>query len=309
MGSFVHAVPNSPVGFRVKWLFYALAGPAMTAGTIWGLWELLQFVLRWAHTPDWIPIAIGTLMLMQAGIFIGTVFPQLENVDGLATPNDGMQVFQSITVSAKAIAGHYIDHQFFNAYIYLERGDQERARELLENVCRDRSMDPMERYMAWIHLLLQKGLRDEANLAMTLAVDNWQTLGETRGAVLDSLACLPLFYGYDELKAQAMNYIDEAILEEPETITFKGTKGSLLVESGRSEEGLKLLNEVLKHTKSTNDMAICSYYIALAHSGLGDFEKGFKLLKEASIKYPECIVRSRVAKSLWDMHESAKAIA
>jgi hypothetical protein len=308
-GGLVHAVANSAAGFRMKWLFFTLGGPAVTVGTICGLWELLQFVLRSATTPEWIPIAIGTLALMQAILLIITVIPHMTKVDELEFPNDGMQVFQSITGSAKAMAEHYFNHQVFKGQIYLERGDQKRAQEVLERVCRDRGMDTMTRCTTWIQLLLEQGRSDEANLAMTSAADNWQPLGKTRGEVLDGLACLPLFYGSRELTEQAMNYIDEAILEEPESITFKGTKGSLLVESGKSEEGLKLLTEVLKHTKSENDMAICSYYIALAHSKLGDFEKGFKLLKEASLKYPECVVRPRVTKSFWDMHESAKAIA
>lgn len=281
----------------------------MTAGTIWGLWKLLQFVLRWAHTPDWIPIAIGTLMLMQAGIFIGTVFPQKENVDGLEIPNDGMQVFRSITLSARAIAEKYFSHQVFKGQFYLERGEEERSREVLENACRERGMDSMAKCTVWICLLLHAGRSDEANSEMTSAVDNWQTLGKTRGEVLDALACLPLFYGYDELRDQAMNYADQAILEEPEAITFKGTKGSLLVESGRSEEGLELLNEVLAHTKSANDMAICSYYIALAHGELGAWEKGWNLLQEATVKYPECMVRSRVTTLFWHKREVAKAHA
>lgn len=309
MSGFVHAAANSPVRFRVKWLFYALAGPAMTVGTIWGLWKLLQFVMQWATTPDWIPIAIGTLMLTQAGIFFGTVFPQMENVDGIEIPNDGMQVIRSITMSTKTIAEQYFCQQGFKAQITLERGDQERAREVLENACRDSGMDSLATCIMWIRLLSHTGRSEEANLAMTSAADNWHTLGKTRGEVLDSLASLPLFYGCGELQAQAMAYIDQAIAEEPEAITLKGTKGSLLVESGRSKEGLELLTEVLEHTKSENDRAICSYYIALAHSELGAWQKGFELLQEAVTKYPDCIVRFRVAKSFQDQHESAKASA
>lgn len=308
-GGFLQATAGSPAMFRMKWLLFALAGPATTAAIVWVLWKMLQFELQSSATPFWVTVATGWLMLLQAFSFVANLCPHMVKLDGVEIPSDGFQALQSLTWNNRKIAEQFFAHQVGKGAIYLERGEIQRARETLEHLCRDSGMDSMARCFTWIHLLLQQGRSDDAALAMTSAADNWQALGKTRGEVLDALACLPLFHGYRELKDQAMKYVDQAILEEPETITFKGTKGSLLVESGKSEEGLELLNEVLKHTKSANDMAICSYYIALAHSELGAWQKGRELLQEATTKYPECIVRPRVTNLFSDKREATKALA
>jgi hypothetical protein len=102
------------------------------------------------------------------------------------------------------------------------------------------------------------------------------------------------------LRKRALDYIEEAIREDPSAITLKGTKGSLLVEEGKYGEGLQLLQEVMAHTTAENDRAVCSYYIALAMLETGRGEKGRELLEKAVQQYPVCAVRQQVTRRIMD---------
>ena len=51
---------------------------------------------------------------------------------------------------------------------------------------------------------------------------------------------------------------------DPERITLRGTKGSLLIENNEVEAGERMLEEVLARSQAENDQAICTWYLALA---------------------------------------------
>ncbi len=91
-----------------------------------------------------------------------------------------------------------------------------------------------------------------------------------RVKLLDAFACLPLLHrGTRALLPDAERWCTEAMTLAPEEVTLRGTWGALLVESGREEEAMPILEEVLATTRSDNDRGIASFYLALAAGRLG----------------------------------------
>jgi len=162
---------------------------------------------------------------------------------------------------------------------------------------RDGIKDPVF-LAAWIHLFLVEGKRERAIQECRKMIDDINYCAGPRLRVLDSVACIPIFWDHPEMVAIAMEAMDKAMENEPNSITLMGTKGSLLIEDGKLDEGVHLLKEVQRQSKSENDLAISSYYVAYAAFKRGDTRIAKELLREAKEKYPKCIVASRIEEKI-----------
>ena len=63
---------------------------------------------------------------------------------------------------------------------------------------------------------------------------------------------------------EADAWSQEMLALEPDTVTFQGTRGSVLVELGRFNEGEALLREVWATSASETDAAISAFYLGVA---------------------------------------------
>ena len=79
---------------------------------------------------------------------------------------------------------------------------------------------------------------------------------------------------------------------------MKGTRGSVLIEMGELEEGVKLLNQVVEHDPSAFDRAIAASYIALAEIKRGQHEAASVWLAKAQAFDPHCVPLKRFQKML-----------
>ena len=116
--------------------------------------------------------------------------------------------------------------------------------------------------------------------------------------ILDSLCCLPIYYGRTDLLPEAERWIGEALNHVPDAITLKGTKGSILVEQGRIEEAIPLLRDVLRRSECGLDHAISAAYLAKAHALQGDLSTAKNYLARAQKANPDHIVVKRIAQEL-----------
>jgi Tfp pilus assembly protein PilF len=99
--------------------------------------------------------------------------------------------------------------------------------------------------------------------------------------VLDSFACVPLYYHSPELLPLADECSKRALELSPSELTLKGTRGGVLVELGRIAEGTALLQECLEQSRSANDQAISASFLALAALREGNRERAHQLLGQA----------------------------
>jgi hypothetical protein len=84
----------------------------------------------------------------------------------------------------------------------------------------------------------------------------------------------------------------EALRYAPNAITLKGTRGSLLVEFGRTDEGISMLQDVLKETDCPLDHVISSAFLAKAFWITADFPRAEHYLEKAERLDPgHCAVR------------------
>ncbi len=86
----------------------------------------------------------------------------------------------------------------------------------------------------------------------------------------EQLANLVIVQRLMDMLPEADRCSEYALLLEHESITLKGTRGSILVELGQLESGMEMLKEVFEKSESEHDKAISAFYIALGFRKVGD---------------------------------------
>jgi len=119
-----------------------------------------------------------------------------------------------------------------------------------------------------------------------------------RAEQLDQLSCLALYYDRVELLPEAEAWNNEALRYAPDAITLKGTRGSILIELGRIDEGIVLEREVIKRSECKIDQAVGSAYLAKAYAAKGDFTEARRWIDKACAIDSDHFVVKRIAGEL-----------
>jgi hypothetical protein len=118
---------------------------------------------------------------------------------------------------------------------------------------------------------------------------------EQRRVWLDGFATCVLMYGANQFLAEADQYSEELLRLKPDECSYKGTRGSVLVEKGDLATGITLLEECMK-SDSRNDRAISASFLALACLKQGKRDEALRWLAISREIDPRCISMRRIAK-------------
>jgi len=119
-----------------------------------------------------------------------------------------------------------------------------------------------------------------------------------RHNLLDGFATCVLMLGASEYLDEADQYSKELYEAKPADWTVKGTRGSVLVEKGAVDEGMRLLLEVFENDPRAFDRAISACFLALGEFKLGHPEKAAEWIERARRIDPNCVPVKRVAARL-----------
>jgi hypothetical protein len=102
--------------------------------------------------------------------------------------------------------------------------------------------------------------------------------------------------------------ISEKLLQaDRDSITARGTRGSVLVEIGRIEEGKTMLQKVRTQTTATIDKTYANIFLALAEKRSGHLEAASEYAKAAAKFNPQCPALKRISDLLPVNQESSEA--
>jgi len=99
--------------------------------------------------------------------------------------------------------------------------------------------------------------------------------------ILDQLACIPLFSRETEFLQQADEWSRRALEIDPLSLTLKATRGSVLIDLGKIEEGRVLLEDVLQNSAVVSDRYVCACFLALAASKMGELLRASRMVHVA----------------------------
>lgn len=109
-----------------------------------------------------------------------------------------------------------------------------------------------------------------------------------RVTLLDTFATCVLMYGAVEFLPEADRYSEELHSLKPDEWTVKGTRGSVLIETGRLEEGMSMLRELMENDPSAFDRAISASFLGLAELKRNNADQAAEWLRKSRDLDPNC---------------------
>ncbi|MEO8353592.1 MAG: site-2 protease family protein [Chthoniobacteraceae bacterium] len=296
-GGLMQAFARNAERFKFAQFFHIVGGPLASAIMAACLgWLAVISSERNILPSPWME-AVWMFFLLECWLLLRNLWPRMCRYDSLLLPNDGLAMWRTLWLKRSDVPQQLAGHLLGRIEFLLNDGRVAEAREDLNNAMdalRSAFGERLEFVPLWMGLLFRTGQQSSVADECARLLESTAGKKEARVHLLDALACVPLFEGHMEMLQAALDYIDEALILDPEAITLKGTKGSLMIENGEVEGGMALLREVQSFSDSPNDQAITAYYLALGRHKLGDTNNAATALQNAKARYAVCPVAERV---------------
>jgi tetratricopeptide (TPR) repeat protein len=121
---------------------------------------------------------------------------------------------------------------------------------------------------------------------------------ELRFVVLNNIASADVLIGDPDLLAEADRCSAEAYQNAPWAPPVVGTRGVVLAEMGRLDEGIALLKEAMAKNTEAQGKAFEACYIAIGEKRRGNLAEGQRYLDMARSLDPRCFLIGRAANEL-----------
>ncbi len=320
-GGLVMTADDREAGWRWRHWFYVAGGPVATAGGCLALaWWIEQRHLGvpWlSHSNGVTDMVAMYLCALSALFWLLSMIPRSKaRVGTVRTHNDGYQLLHSPRYRPETVRGVIILTCVRRIEMLWEDGHRElawtRVRKLLAQYPSEAFLSVTEGYFLaeqgdyaeaatsygrWLdagivseparqQVIAQRfsalARANELEAARRCAEEALRAVSpEYRGGQLDALATEVLKCELHAFLPEADTWSQEALASAPETITLKGTRGSVLVELGRSAEGEALLQEVWATSGSEVDAAISAFYLGVAAKHRGDYRESSRWLRRS----------------------------
>ena len=271
---------------KTKFFFIILAGPAVNAIIA----TIILFI--WRHEGG-VPHAAQLCVIANVWILIMNLAPRHSKI--LNTDTDGKQLIGI----------------FFKKQDYVE--ELRSARYAGEAMVRRDEYDDIEDWCNKgltlfpqnFHLLNVRGILylEEQNYGRAREIFLQLLLTETkpglkRYVILNNIAYADVLADNPELLPEADAYSTEAYNGLPSMEAIIGTRGTVLVEIGQIEGGIKLLTEAFNKHATPSNRASTACYLAIAYARMGDRVRAEKYLGLTKQLDPKCPLIARAQAEL-----------
>ena len=253
-------------------------------------WILLRdnLLWHWVWTNALTRYVLFVLILQFAFTVYSSAYPAWDEIGGSSQPNDALQ----IVLHWKTRGEKRGRAQFFAdvaEYNKIALGSDSTSAEAEFDALVAKYPDQPDLQLLYSGKLAAKGRYSEARAIVDEMLKQEPLAAATRAHYIDHLITLFLNYGISEWAPEIDHWSYDALLASPNSVTLRGSRGSVLAELGRNREARILLEEVLAETDSTTDRVFCHAYLAWldAQGGKQDAtRKHLKAAKELALPLP-----------------------
>ncbi len=232
-----------------------------------------------------------------------SLLPATLDLAGERIPNDGLQLLllwkgrRQLPENRKLILeGETLER-------LTKSGAQDQAaaflKELLLKYPRNASLQLLSMYWR-----MRQGDHDGARRSFETSLQQEPEGSPNRVRLIDQYLSLLLAQGPGERAGEADRYSYEALLLAPDSITLRGTRGSVLAELGRNTEARTLRDDVLNHTDTDVDRAYCHIYLAWIDAQEGKRAGALNHLKRSKATGAPIEVIPRLEKKIRELVDS-----
>jgi peptidase M50-like protein/tetratricopeptide repeat protein len=287
-GGSVSCTPRQLRFSRLRCWFVSLSGPLANV--------LLIVVAQWAFvrfSHD------DSLSYLLAPIIHGNVFllaicliPMRVWSEGNRVPNDGLALLTIPFTSSETLKTWHSTTFYYEMMEALERDRPEDAEHWLQ---KGTEIYPDNWWFQFGRAMILAHRQDhrEARSAYLTALESPEASSEIQPYLWNNIAWEDLMIGDSALLEEADQLSEQALTELPWIPAVKGTRGSVLVELGRSDEGVSLLQQAHRENASPSNRALNACYLATAMATQGDLPSAREFVTEAERLDPACPLLER----------------
>jgi tetratricopeptide (TPR) repeat protein len=149
--------------------------------------------------------------------------------------------------------------------------------------------------LEWLQALtfMKSRQYEKARRAYAILLGKYGKSEQVRFSIFNNVAYVNILSGDARLLEQADECSRHAFEKYPGNYYFKGTRGSVLVEMGRYEEGLQLLCQALKQHVERPGQALDACYIAIGEARRGRFHESRSFFTLARRLDAKCFLLER----------------
>jgi tetratricopeptide (TPR) repeat protein len=246
----------------------------------------------------------GIFYYMLGGFIWGNIiqlainlFPRKVRMGYNYIPSDGLNLLKTPFMSRATIEAWHSTTFYYEALESLQRDNIQDAEQWLQR--------GMEAYPnnSW-GLLVEAGILEhkrqyrEARDVCLRVFSQPALAPEIQAYLWCAIARLDLIIAEPALLEEADRFSLQAIEELPWESSYKGTRGSVLIELGRLDEGVRFTQQAFQENCEVSFKAINACYLAIAEVKLGDKSTALKWIDEAKKHDLNCPLIERAVKEI-----------
>lgn len=291
-GGITRGIPFTAHLFRLKEMIYVLGGPMANAVLLFASINLLPLDETFKPTIFYGFMPMLLIALSNLLLLIYSLWPHMVNSIAGKTPNDGLLLLKiwrfDKTKIEETLAARYlyeaIECRLQKDIIGTQKWIEDGLRQFPDNL-------RLKMSAAGIFYLQKK--YPEAMRAYALLVGRHQKHENLDSLLLNDIAYSCVLTGRRELLARADICSRLALKRMPWMVYFKGTRGSVLVELGKYDEGLKLLYDAMQNHPEKSGQALNACYIGIAEARQGNLVESRNYFAIARKLDPDCVLLER----------------
>ncbi len=271
---------------RWKMFFVYLAGPASHVLMAFG------FFILWLFIPSWMlvhrlfgPLALANILLAAVSLFPQKVF----TVAGLQG-TDGWQLLHVPFLNKNDITQRHIGYFVSEAMQSYAANDFEDAQKWVERaLALDNKSGIARNVLGIVQMARGEHQTSRETFQQLLETEDAKEPG-LRYTLLNNIAYLDALLHDPALLSEANQFSEEAFKHLPWVPAVVGTRGTVLVELGKLEEGIPLLKKSMSLHTDKQGKAINACHVAMAELRCGNLDEARKYLVSAKTLDPDCFL-------------------
>lgn len=212
-------------------------------------------------------------------------------------PNDGLNLLRIPRIPRETLEAWHSTTFYLEVLEAIERDKLEAAHVWLAKGMELYPKNTSNQF-ARIKILIHQRRHREARDAYLAALEQGELSPENGAAVRCNVAWLDLLIGDRTLLDEADRLSLQALEADPWTPGVKGTRGSVLIELGRIDEGIPLVRQALRENYEASNKAANACYLAIAMARGGDPHQAQAFLNEAKRRDPGYLLIERTERQL-----------
>jgi hypothetical protein len=278
--------------FRLRLFLAVLAGPLVNVIMIF---IAIHYLFMYNHEAA-ISFFLYGFIWGNTLLIVFNLVPRKVLVGNNRVPNDGLLLFTIPFMPRKTLDNVKRTYYFYQILNSLHNHKFEDAEQWLA-----KGMEAYSDNLTWsffsASILISKFQFHDARERLISDMKQQECSHELKPFICNAIAWLDLMIADPALLEEADRFSQLAMEESPWLPQFRGTRGSVLIEIGRVEDGLRLISQAFYENDAAS-RALNACYLAIAENKLGNKLKANIYLTKARKLDAKCPLIERAVKSM-----------